>query len=704
MVNVEPLSVLFLWHHHQPFYQGPEMEQPAMPWVRLHAVRGYLDMITVVADCEASMTFNFSPSLLEQITSSELLDPRDEFERVSFIPSADLPAEAKRFILANFFSVNWNVHVRPHPRYAALLSRRGERLTEAAMRQALVEFTNQDFSDLVALFHLAWTGFVGKKRPELAELIKKGQGYTDEDVRTILASHREILSRIIPLYRELYEQDLIEVSVSPYSHAILPLLCDTQVAMADIPRQRLPNPAYRHPEDAERQLKKAWDVHTKTWGRTPSGLWPSEGSVSDDALERAAACGFQWAATDQAILERSERTYTNGPAHFVSHDWVRGSQTIRMYFRDHALSDAIGFRYSTMDPAQSVEEFVGHLRRIEEITRDTPGRCVVIALDGENPWEAFPDGGEGFLSGVCRTIASDQRLQLSAVSRHAHRVTRERILHVHPGSWIDSNFRIWIGDPEKNRAWIELDRARRRVEDLPVGDPRREECERWLLKAQGSDWFWWYGEPFSSEYESHFDELFRGFLKAVYRAADLLPPPSLDEPIVSPPPEERRLQPMFPISPTMDGRETSFYEWTGACRIDPRQYGAAMGRSEHVLRAIYYAFGRDHLFFRLDPTSTIRSQSQIVVRLHLHGGKSRLISVPFTEIPAVYEEEGLRWALQDILEIAAGQEYSGVVPGEELQFWIEILEGESLIEKLPPAGVYRFIVPSPELMAAHWIV
>ncbi|MDD5088971.1 MAG: glycoside hydrolase family 57 protein [bacterium] len=704
MVSSEPLPVLFLWHHHQPFYQGPDRARPVLPWVRLHAARGYLDTVTAARENEAAVTFNFSPCLLEQLIAAKDLDPRDEFERIALIPPPDLTVDEKSFLLAKFFSVNWSVHVRPHPRYSALLAKRGERPDQAALLRTLEEFTHQDYMDLAALFHLSWMGFAARRRPDVAELLKKQSDYTRDDLLLIVRVQREIMDGIVPAYRELYDRGTIEISVSPYTHAILPLLCGTQSAAPDIPRQQLPQPDYRYPEDAVAQLKSARELHERLWGLPARGLWPSEGSVSEEALDLVATCGFEWLATDQGILERSDRTRADGAAHFTSYNWAHSDRTLRLFFRDRGLSDGIGFRYSSMNPTEAAADLTSSLRYIEKESRPNPVRCVVIALDGENPWENYPDGGEGFLQSVYHSIRADKRLQLTTFSRQSEHTATERIHRIHAGSWIDANFRIWIGDPEKNRAWMELERARARLQDLLAGDPRLGECRKWLMRAQGSDWFWWFGEPFTSPYDSHFDELFRSYLKAVYMSANFVPPLSLENPISSPLPEERRLQPFFPISPQIDGRETSFYEWMGASRIDPRQYGTAMGRSEHPLRAAFYAFGERDLFFRCDPAATIHPQTEMALVLHVVGQKSQKISIPFHNERLSQTEDGCRWVRGDVIEIALAYDAVGIVPGGECQFWIEIRERETLLDKLPPSGLYRFIVPTAEMIAAHWIV
>jgi alpha-amylase/alpha-mannosidase (GH57 family) len=700
----DKLPVLFLWHHHQPFYRAEYMERPELPWVRLHAVRGYLDMLSAVRETGAAVTFNFSPALLLQLKTATENEICDEFERLSRVPAHDLRDEEKRFILRHFFSINWPIHVKGHPRYEALLSKRGDLAADPHFRTALVDYSAQDFSDLIALFNLAWIGFTGRKNTIIAELFKKGRDYTAQDIEAILAYHHQALNEVLSGYRSLRNQGQIELSVSPYSHAILPLICDSRVAAPDIPRQLLPRPEYHHPEDAERQLKLAIAAHQEIWGETPGGLWPAEGSVSEDALNIAAACGMRWAATDQGILERSEHTKSESTPHFVSYNWKAGDVGLRVYFRDRALSDAIGFRYSAMSGESAAAEFLGHLERIYDGTKGIGGRGVTVALDGENPWESYPDGGERFLMTLLRTLQKHAKLTTQTFSDHMKTGTRARIHRLHAGSWIDSNFRIWIGDPEKNQAWVELGRARQALDELNAGDPRREECWKWLLRAQCSDWFWWYGEPFNSMYEPHFDALFRGYLKSFYAAAGRQSPPALDVPIFVPPRPERRLQPAFPMAPTIDGLDTSFYEWVGACRIDPRQFGTTMGRSEHFLKHLHYGFGNDELFFRFDPASTLHPQKSAVLRLHILGNKQITLDISLGSPQNASETSGVRWAFHDVVEVAVKRDSIAVPSGGECQFWVEVLDETMVLDKLPPAGAFNFIVPTAEMVAANWMV
>lgn len=700
----DKLPILFLWHHHQPFYCAPHRDRPELPWVRLHAVRGYLDILAVARETGSAMTVNFSPALLTQINEMSRMDICDDFERISRTPAHELLEEEKKYILRNFFSINWTVHIKGHERYEKLLSKRGDPSVDPGFRTAIVDYTAQDFIDLIALFNLAWIGFTGRRDPQIAELIKKGKDYAPSDIDAILSFHHQVLKGTIPGYRDLYSSGQIEISTSPYSHAILPLLCDSAVASPDIPRQLLPRPDYCHPEDAEFQLRLAASTHEEIWGTAAAGLWPSEGSVSEEVLNIAAGCNFRWLATDQGILERSERTKSAITSHFVPYQWASTEAGIRVYFRDRALSDAIGFRYSGMRGEDASGELVNHLERIASGTKETPNRCVVIALDGENPWESYSDGGEAFLKTLFRTLDQHPELTTSRFSDHLKTGTRERIQRLHPGSWIDSNFRIWIGDPEKNQAWLELGRARHALDELMAGDPRRDECWKWLLRAQCSDWMWWFGEPFNSMYESQFDALFREYLRTIYREAGREPPPALDVPIAVPPKTERRLQPAFPMLPTIDGRDTSFYEWVGACRIDPRQFGTTMGRAEHFLRHVFYGFGEKELYFRFDPASTLHPQTNSILRFNVLGHRQVSIEIALGHPSPRQHFEGVTWAFHDVAEIAISRDRIDLPSGGECQFWLDIVDETMVLEKLPPTGAFHFNVPTTEAVAANWIV
>jgi alpha-amylase/alpha-mannosidase (GH57 family) len=721
MVTVKPLPVLFLWHHHQPQYRSPTSSWAWLPWVRLHAARGYTDMAAVCEDEGAQVTFNLTPILLEQIAQQAEAPVADEFERVSRVPVHDLTEEERCFILEHFFSVNWDTLLRPWPRYAQLLSLRGERADKAEICRKVGDFSDGDILDLTVLFHLAWIGFTGRKRPEIHELIQKGQKFTEEDRVTVLGVHRQLLQAVVPTYRRLWEKGVVELTTSPYAHPILPLLCDGSVAFPDLPKGALPRIAFRHPEDANGQLALARQIFEQHFGKPSNGLWPSEGSLSEEALSLIASNEFHWTATDEENLYRSRIEGSQVSDAFAPFAFRAGEREITLFFRDKRLSDAIGFQYSRSRTEDSISDFCGRLRRIESKTQGRANRCVAVILDGENPWEYFPDGGEDFLRGLFRALTKEPRLSLSTYSNHiAGMENPQRIISFHPGSWIDANFHIWIGDPLKNRAWDLLRKIRRQLEtQVPENLEKNEATRRALYLAEGSDWFWWFGEPFSSPYKPDFDKLFRSFLQDALTAAGLETPSVLDSPIAPPVLAEVATQPTFEMTPVLDGRVTSFYEWVGAVCLDTRKFGATMGQTERVIEKIYYGFDLHSFYLRIDLSgeSVFTKSPPLTLLVEVFGEETTAFAWPLERgrepvAPRVMRRTAdtavlvskARCATNGIAEISIPFDEAGVVQGSECSFAVSISEGDLSRDRVPREGVLRFKVLSIEELAANWTI
>ena len=108
------------------------------------------------------------------------------------------------------------------------------------------------------------------------------------------------------------------------------------------------------------------------------------------------------------------------------------------------------------------------------------------------------------------------------LERHPPQDTLPRLF---AGSWISHNFAIWIGHEEDNTAWDALHRTREQLV-LAQADAARAAAprtpRRWsgpgseLHIAEGSDWFWWFGDDHSSAQDALFDYLFRKHLQNVY--------------------------------------------------------------------------------------------------------------------------------------------------------------------------------------------
>ncbi|MBI5379672.1 MAG: glycoside hydrolase, partial [Nitrospirae bacterium] len=266
-MSAEPLYLAFLWHMHQPLYKDLRTGAYTLPWVRLHGTKDYFDMAAVLEGFpELRQTFNLVPSLLDQIEdcAAGAIDP---FLELTLRSAADLTTEEKLFLIEHFFMAHPETMILVHPRYRELLHKRGDLYGPEEVRQAVRYFSIADYRDLQVWFNLAWFDPLFQEQdPLIRELIGKGRGFTEEEKALLAVKQREVLAGIVPLYRRLQEQGQIELTTSPYYHPILPLLCDTEVARVSLPSVPLPS-RFRHPEDAEAQIRRAVDSHTRRFGR-----------------------------------------------------------------------------------------------------------------------------------------------------------------------------------------------------------------------------------------------------------------------------------------------------------------------------------------------------------------------------------------------------------------------------------------------------
>jgi alpha-amylase/alpha-mannosidase (GH57 family) len=616
--------VAILWHMHQPYYEDLATREHILPWVRMHGLKDYYGMVALLREFPAiKATFNLVPSLLVQLEAFAAGRARDHYLELGLEPAADLEEADVEFILENFFHAQRQRMIDIYPRYAELLKRRGGSLpTQADKRAAARRFTVDDVRDLQVWQKLAWIDPMlldGDER--IRGLVQKGRGYSEDDKRLLRTIELELLNRVIPEYRDAAARGQIEISTSPFYHPILPLLCDTDVYLRTHADSPMPRQRFVHPEDAREQLDRAVACHERLFGTRPTGLWPSEGSVSDAIVPLAAAAGFQWMATDELILARSlglaltrdSHGHLEQPEHLYSpYRVAAGEAAIACAFRDHALSDLIGFAYGGWQPEAAAADFVA---RLAEAGRRYAGRTggadafLPIILDGENAWEHFEGGGRPFLRALYRRLSEHPELRTVTMAEGCAEARRE-LNGIFPGSWIDGNFYIWIGHADDRRGWSQLAEARDALtaarRDAAVDEADLALAYEEILIAEGSDWFWWYGDDHSSAQDPEFDDLFRRHLRNVYR---LLRKPVPDELFVS---NISRLGaapaetvPTALLAPTIDGEETSYFEWLGAGALEVRQTAGAMhqtGQPAFILSLVQYGFSaaRDRLFVRLD--------------------------------------------------------------------------------------------------------
>ncbi|HYG68188.1 MAG TPA: glycoside hydrolase family 57 protein, partial [Anaeromyxobacteraceae bacterium] len=397
-----PVRLAFLWHMHQPLYREPDGGEYLMPWVRLHATRAYYDMAWILERHPGiRCTVNFTPVLLEQLEEYVRGTARDRFVELTSRPASELAPEDVQAILRSFFMVDWDMNVRPLPRYWELLQRRGRDIRGVDLARVAASFGEQEITDLQVLFNLAWVGFGALEDDEgLRALREKGRDFGRLDVEYLVSAQRRILGEIVPRWRRLQERGQVELSTTPYYHPILPLVCDTDAAQRAMPHVELP-PRFAWPEDARWHVREAIESHARRFGTPPAGMWPAEGSVSPEALEVLASEGVRWAASDEGVLLHSAREDGHRAA-AVYRPWrvAAGSREVRMLFRDRPLSDLIGFTYARAPAREAVQDFLGRVRDAgrawARVGRGGPA-TVGVFLDGENAWEHYPRSGREFL-------------------------------------------------------------------------------------------------------------------------------------------------------------------------------------------------------------------------------------------------------------------------------------------------------------------
>jgi len=667
---------------HQPLYRLGGERVCFQPWVRLHGVRAYYDMVRVLEEFPGvRVTINLVPVLLDQIRAYGR-GATDAFREAALLPAEDLDEAQRRFLVRHFFSAQEERLIRPMPRYAELLDRRDAARRRLGEENAWRDFAVADLRDLQALFDLAWFGFKAEEEfPEIRDLRRKLRGYTADDIATLHRIEDAILGRLVPLYRDAAARGQVEISVSPYAHPILPLLIDSDSALESLPG--LPLPARFHEsDDARRQIAEGIERVAAEIGAAPRGLWPSEGSVSDAAVALMGRCGVGWAASDADVLRASPRDDEADPYR----PWRLPGEggKVDLVFRDHDLSDRIGFTYARSEPHQAVAELLAEVRR-----RAQPEAMVLVALDGENPWEHYPGGGAAFLRSLYAALEVGGPVVARTVSEAIAACPRRGALRgLRAGSWINADLGVWIGGPEKNRAWNLLGQVRSRI-DAPLRDPRRESAGRqaaWesLRAAEGSDWFWWLDGQYDNLYREDFDRLFRSHLREACEALRIPPPETLDWPVLSP---EHRATAPPPTGPApildvvVDGYESNYYEWCAAPAHDWSGLSpdAAMRRAQRPIESLRYGFSpRGDFCLRLDPGRRAGPGALAGLGVDLRfvreaaGAREMTVTLDAQGDLLAADPPSVRARARKIFEMAVPARDAGLLPGRSIVLFVRV--------------------------------
>jgi alpha-amylase/alpha-mannosidase (GH57 family) len=750
----KPLHLAIMWHQHQPrYFKDADTGEYLEPWVRIHGIKDYYDMAAMLNEYpEMKLTINLTPVLLMQL--EEIIEAYDRWKmsggtgpipgcdrwvRLTLTPPAELTHEEKAFILRNFFRMPRETMIDVHERYSELASMKAGD-SDAEIDRTIEAMSEQDWRDLQAWFNLAEfdpdfrTGDVtlpGGETVTVKHLIKKKAGYTESDKAEIIDAQMAILRGIIPLHRDLVAGGRLEVTTSPYYHPILPLLCDTDVAREASPAITLPETRFAYPEDARAQVERAVDYYSNIFAQTPRGMWPSEGSVSEAIVPILAAFDLKYMAADDGVLAKTlGKSALNFDEKYRMYNVEKGGRRIAVIFRDHKLSDDIGFRYSKMDGVEAANDMINMLHRIHRATQAFDGDFVVpIILDGENAWEHFDRDGKVFLRSLYYQVSEADWLVPVTISGYLASYPPERTLpRLAPGSWIASNFDTWIGENEENTAWVYLAEARKAIQEAG-GTAGGESVERALSEiyaAEGSDWFWWYGLDQNIGYDEVFDQAFRGTLERVYAHLGLEPPGYLDIPIIAPGGEEPMRLATGQITPVVDGTPGAG-EWDPAAYIDDSGAGAMARSGGELIKSIHYGYDGDNMYIRLDPGDRARGGCEVAVCLSGSSGiqinaetrgraDAAARSLGFglawevvfdldggTRTSQAYKATGgSSWvtsfeapaAFGDVIEMSIPFSRLAVSSGDEIKFVVLGYCDDREVDQMPAEGLLSFKVPA----------
>ena len=579
------MKVCFLWHMHQPDYRNKEGVMQ-MPWVFLHAIKDYYDMPWMLSRYEnLKATFNITPTLIEQLSLYyESPAKYDKFLSLWASDPQGLLEKERKWLIKICKSSQYETMVQGVSRYEELYYHD--------------HHNNQELVDLEVLFLLSWCGVYLKTHNELVRsLTSKKRDYNKQDKEALLAELSKFIRSIFSFYIQLHEKGQIALSTTPLNHPILPLLIDMQNGVRANPHTNIPKNHQSLYEDAKLQITRAQTLFKNYFGFEPQGFWPAEGAVDPKSVELFLECGVRWIATDEEILFKSLGEHKREKLYFPYN-----YQGICIGFRDKALSDLIGFTYRDKKAKEAADHFMHELYKRENTQED---RSVFVILDGENAWEFFKNNGYDFFDALyshfehtswCETLTMDEVLQTQQQELQALGV----------GSWIHGALNTWVGHPEKTKAWELLFVAKKDYEHHKekLSAEVQEQIIKHFLAAECSDWYWWYGDDHFSEFGAEFDTLFRSHLIAIYDLMHASPPSDMFLPIIKDvSTQDFHIKPQSDISPTINGRHDSFFEWIGCGVIDESKLFSTMDRDRGLIQKILYGKEGRKLYFAFEAMS-----------------------------------------------------------------------------------------------------
>lgn len=690
------LYLSFLWHMHQPCYKNAITEEYEMPWIFLHGIKDYYEMPWYVSKFQKiKATFNLVPSLLVQLQDYVKGTANCKFLKTINKPVEKLTKDERIFLLEMLFFANVKTMIFPFKRYYELFNRKNRLKEENAEDDVLVHsFSNQDILDLEVLFLLSWTGNSFREKSQIIQkLIKKELNYTEEDKSELLKELFNLIKEIIPFYKELETKNQISISTTPFYHPIIPLLIDINSAKEATPDVHLPKIYTSFKDDAAIQVSNAKKYYENLFGKEPKGFWPSEGSISNETLKLFSDKGIFWTASDEDVLFNSIGIRHDGHEIYKRYKFVKDGKQINIIFRDKKLSDLIGFTYSSWNPEEAAEDFVNRLKAIYNWISFNP--VVPVILDGENAWEFYYKNGKEFFENLYSLIEKQDWIETITIDEIFERedIKEEIITNIVAGSWIGGNFLTWVGHEEKNKGWEYLSQTKQFVNSKKIENSEiRSKVHQLLLIAEGSDWFWWYGDDHYSDFADKFDILFRSNLIKIYDLLGEKPPDEFYKPIKKSYKSPFIRLPNYYVRPILDGEITSYFEWLNGGIVDLQFDASTMDTSGSHLQKLHYGFDKENLYLMIEGNieNILNQDYYLGIDIILPSKKIHL-KILLSNQSKKYETKdfecnGIDFAIDRVIEIKIPKECLENASDIEIAF--KIFKNDKTVEKAP---FYNFV-------------
>jgi len=562
----DPIYLNILWHQHQPLYKDPIKDTYTAPWVRLHSTKDYYDMAAILLNFpKVKLTINLTPSLLIQLQdyidkmkdyadekSAHYLDEKyfpygklDKALDLLFKPVDKWTNEDKEYAKKRFFDAHYDSQIAKYPAYKKLYDKVKNN----------EELTNQDYLNLKVWFNLVWFDYdfltkeveligqdennniIKDKVTKIKDIYLKGiqgKNFTEQDAKDIILETYKIMKFVIPIHRYLQNKGQIEITTTPFYHPILPLIDDTNVAKESNPNDKLPN-QFKYPEDADIQVKLAAEYYKKIFGKYPVGMWPGEGAVSESVIKHFVKNGVKWIATGNEVVMKSGHAYDVLMPYRVDVDseFLDNLNNDALTVVPRSLHDKIGWDYGYyrgkadgIDAAKDYINFVKSLKHVEAAKNEPI--FITNTCDGENVWTYYKNDGKDFLLALYDLLQKDDQIITMTPKEFITQIKPiDKQWELEPlatGSWVYGELSTWIGEESENKAWNMLNKLRQEFIKIPLTDeiiqlkePQKIDRQKYylykawhtLFAAEGSDWFWWYGNDWDSGNDQYFARLHR---------------------------------------------------------------------------------------------------------------------------------------------------------------------------------------------------